>query len=233
MSNILEKFECRFPNIHTYGETEQILLIINKLYKSKNISILDVGCGYGRNLRILLNASFMNVVGVDINYELIKTNKENGLKCFRREGLDKDYKYDVLLMSHIIEHFLPNDLVSFIDSYLNLLKPEGHLIIVTPSMWDNFYCDFDHIKPYYPFGVLSVFSEGKAQVQFYSRNKLKLINAPWIRYYPFQSARHKARFLQEKNVFERIIQIFYNLLFYASKGKIGKPNGWIGAFQKV
>ena len=50
-------------------------------------------------------------------------------------------------MSHVIEHFAPSDLLVFMDGYIDLLRPGGHLIIATPLMSPYFYDDFDHIKP--------------------------------------------------------------------------------------
>ena len=63
-------------------------------------------------------------------------------------------QYDVLVMSHIIEHFQYQDLIKFIESYLGCLKTGGLLLIATPVMNPSFYDDFDHVKPYTHIGIL-------------------------------------------------------------------------------
>ena len=92
------------------------------MYETKDISILDVGCGYGRKASALNAAGFNNVLGVDTNETLIGVAKKSGVKCVHYNELDRSKKYDVILMSHIIEHFETGDLVPFIDSYLDVLK---------------------------------------------------------------------------------------------------------------
>ena len=55
------------------------------------------------------------------------------------------------------------------DGYLDRLKVGGHLVIATPLMSNNFYDDFDHVRPYQSLGILMVFGGGAAQVQYYAR----------------------------------------------------------------
>jgi len=235
-NNIIKKFfknlEDKYPMVQNYGETEKMVETLKECCSDKNVSILDVGCGYGRNIKAFASAGFKNVVGVDINLDIVKANRGQGLQCVHKDDLDNNAYYDVILMSHVIEHFNPNDLINFIDSYLNILKIGGFLIIVTPAPWYGFYQDFDHIKPYYPWGILSVFSGQKEQVQYYGQNKIKLYSIPWVRKMPFVIMPYKNSFLLPKSYLERIVQICLNVIFYMSKGKLGRHNGWIGVFQK-
>jgi SAM-dependent methyltransferase len=198
--------------------------------------ILDVGCGYGRNLDNLLQAGFTDVTGIDINPEIVDANKKRGLKCIHVDDLDvggTNLKFDLLLMSHVIEHFAPSDLKTFIDGYLEHLADNGYLVIATPLMSDYFYDDFDHVKPYQPLGILQVFGDDKAQIQYYAKNKLALRDL-WFRrgYWRFRFFR--ANFIRSPAT--RVLQaatLLSAVLFTISFGLLGKKDGWIGVFQKL
>lgn len=199
----------------------------------KACKILDVGSGNGRYLRKLGESGF-DMTGVDVNSELVQANQKAGLHCLTVEEFAQTQDiYDVVLMSHVIEHFAPKDLVPFLDGYLDRLKAGGRLIIATPLLTRLFYDDFDHVKPYHPMGLLMVFGEGQAQVQYYSRNKLRLEDV-WIRRGHWRFAHRRARYIN--SYVTRLMQIaeFASALaFRLSGGLIGQADGWVGMFQKV
>ena len=199
----------------------------------KECRVLDVGCGNGRYLRILSESGF-DMSGVDENPELVQANKNAGMHCLTVDEFARTQDiYDVMLMSHVIEHFTPKDLVSFLDSYLDRLKVGGRLIIATPLLTPYFYDDFDHVKPYHPMGILMVFGTETAQVQYYSRNKLALEDI-WIRRSPVRPPHTRGRYMQSIQARPRqMLEFFSALLFRASGGLIGESDGWVGLFRKI
>jgi SAM-dependent methyltransferase len=195
--------------------------------------VLEVGCGYGRHLRALNRLGF-EMTGVDVNPEIVRANREAGLRCFVAEEFSQtNDSYDALLMSHVIEHFAPKDLIPFLDGYLDRLKVGGRLIIATPLLTRFFYDDFDHVKPYHPLGFLMVFGDGQAQVQYYSRNKLRLEDV-WIRRGHWRFVHRRGRYMNSAAT--RLIQAVEfgsALAFRISGGLIGQADGWVGMFRKV
>jgi SAM-dependent methyltransferase len=195
--------------------------------------VLEVGCGRGRYLRMLSGIGF-DVTGVDANPELVRANRDAGLHCLTTDEFARSAEnYDVVLMSHIIEHFTPQALVPFMDRYLDRLKPGGWLVIATPLWTRFFYDDFDHVKPYNPIGFLMVFGEDRAQVQYYARNKLRLEDI-WIRRGHWRFAHRRSRYL--RSTVWRLLQLLEfgsAIAFRLSAGVIGQANGWVGLFQKV
>jgi SAM-dependent methyltransferase len=200
---------------------------------SQKCRVLEVGCGYGRYLRVLSGLGF-DVTGVDANPELVRANREAGLRCFTAEEFRQSTdSYDVMLMSHVIEHFAPQDLVPFMDSYLDRLKGGGKLVIATPLLTRFFYDDFDHVKPYHPVGLLMVFGEEQAQVQYYARNKLRLEDV-WIRRGHWRFAHRRARYV--RSPVTRLLQLVEfgsAVAFRLSLGIVGQADGWVGVFRKV
>ena len=216
-------------------ESRKLADLIGK-YVRPNARILDVGCGYGRNIDFLTQNGFADVTGIDINPEIVEANQKRGLKCIGVDALKGgglESRFDVVLMSHVIEHFAPADLKDFIDSYLEYLVPDGYLVIATPLMSDYFYDDFDHVKPYQPLGLLQVFGNDKAQIQYYAKNKLALRDV-WFRkgYWRFRFFR--SNYLRTPATkFLQAITFLSAFLFVISRGVIGRKDGWIGVFQKL
>lgn len=195
--------------------------------------VLDVGCGFGRFLD-QMQAAGLDATGVDVNPNIVAANRRAGLRCLEaREFAQSKDSYDVMLMAHVIEHFGPQELLRFLDDYLDRLKPGGRLIIATPLLSDYFYDDFDHIRPYQVAGIQMVFGEGAAQVQYYSRNKLVLRDL-WFRRSPHRVTFSRARYLRTPWRFVLAgLDLAAAAAFLLSGRLIGKANGWVGVFEKT
>ena len=195
--------------------------------------VVEVGCGYGRYLRRLNDLGF-DVVGVDVNPDVVHANREAGLRCLTTEEFRQSNElYDVLLLSHVIEHFTPGDLVTFMDGCLDRVKVGGHVVVATPLFTRFFYDDFDHVKPYNPVGFMMVFGENRAQVQYYARNKLRLEDI-WIRRGHWRFAHRRSRYLRSP-VWRlwQLLEFCSAMTFRLSAGVIGQADGWVGLFQKT
>lgn len=219
-----------------FYEEECMIEFIRQIDLFNNVKILDVGCGYGRNIKLIKEScSHIDIIieGVDVNQHIIDENRGKGIVCYTVEEFSNvDKQYDCMIFSHIIEHFQPNELKDFMDFYLDKLKDGGYIIIATPLLWKGFYWDFDHIKMYHPIGINMVFGSNVAQVQYYSKNNLTLQDI-WFRKSPYMI--HNKRGLYVKNRFSNIykcIDLFYELLFKISGGLIGKTTGWMGLYRK-
>lgn len=195
--------------------------------------VLDVGCGVGRYLG-RLSAKHFDVTGVDANADIVGVNRKAGLHCLTTEEFSRTQdEYDIILMSHVIEHFTPQDLLPFIDGYLDRLKVGGSLIIATPLLTRYFYDDFDHVKPYHPRGIMMVLGTDHAQVQYYSRNKL-ILEDLWIRRSPLSLPHMRGRYVSGLQATPHQAMMFLSaVLFRLSGGFIGESSGWVGRFKKV
>ncbi|QZZ20244.1 methyltransferase domain-containing protein [Leptothermofonsia sichuanensis E412] len=226
----IKKTIINLLEVHT--EERKLLEFISSLQLSMDQKLLDIGCGYGRKLK-LISALGINSVGVEVNPTLVQKCQEAGLNCLTVDEFNKTGElYDVLLMSHIIEHFLPDQLLEFMDSYLDRLKPGGHLIIATPLGTPYFYDDFDHIKPYNPAGISMVFGGNESQVQYYARNQIHLEDI-WFRREPFKLTYFAGLYVKKHLRFPILANLLLALLFRFSFGVIGQTNGWIGIYRKM
>ena len=233
MSKILLIAKRAYLGVITANQEQGRVIAFVQRAIGRGGTLLDVGCGYGRNLK-WLRACGIDATGVEVNPEIVKAAVASGFPCKTVEEFERETTtFDILLMSHVIEHFAPRDLLSFMDGYLDRLKVGGHLVIVTPLMSNNFYDDFDHVRPYQPLGLLMVFGAGTAQVPYYARNRLELRDI-WFRRGPWRLNYSRLRFATDRRRhLMQLIDLACALLFRMSFGLLGRTDGWVGLFRKI
>jgi 2-polyprenyl-3-methyl-5-hydroxy-6-metoxy-1,4-benzoquinol methylase len=94
---------------------------------------LDIGCGIGRNLINLVNS-----VGIDPNISAVEIACSYGLTAYTPETFltspnYQRFSYDSLLLAHVAEHIGTDETILLLNQYLDLLKPNGKLVIITPQ----------------------------------------------------------------------------------------------------
>ena len=214
-------------------ESEQVMSLIAAAGATSGKRVLDVGCGYGRFLK-RLQAEGLDVTGVEVNPDIVAANRSQGLRCLTADEFKASQdKYDVILMSHFIEHFAPESLLAVMDGYLDRLKKGGRLVIATPLMSDYFYDDFDHVKPYQPAGIRLVFETRDSQVQYRARNRLAMRDL-WFRRAPLRISHARGRHvpgLQSRLLV--VLDLLAAALFLLSFRRIGRIDGWVGVYEKT
>lgn len=94
--------------------------------------LLDVGCNEGRGLRIYQDNGY-RVEGLELNPRAAETARKNGFAVYGEllENLASDLKYDVIVLSNVLEHSLhPAEMVQHIHRHL---QPEGEVWISCPN----------------------------------------------------------------------------------------------------
>jgi SAM-dependent methyltransferase len=211
---------------------EVAVLDFIRRYGGEKPSVLDVGCGYGRRLKRLKESGF-DVLGVEKNAAIVAENQAKGLPCRTPEELVASHeKFDVLLLSHIVEHFSPGDLIAFLDHYFAFLRPGGIVVIATPLMSPYFFDDFDHVRPYHPESFLLAFDKaGKSQMQYHGKVGLELLDI-WYRRSPCQLWYYRGRHHRVPSKYPvMLLNKAMQLAHFLSFGLFGKTDGWVGAFR--
>ena len=128
-----ERYDGGWPG--AFEEERVIALLRNP----QGLTILDAGCGTGRNSIMLCRAG-ATVYGIDQSPEMIlkarSTFSTLGLSCTLNTGtLDKlPYRsgfFDAVLCSAVLDHIL--DIGPVIKEFSRVLKPTGTVIISGPS----------------------------------------------------------------------------------------------------
>ncbi len=124
---------------------EELLPVVKQYLKAKNPKILEVGCGYGRNLYALSHVEGSSVVGCDIaSVELEKANekmKEYGvqnvktvLQTDEEELPFGDNEFDCVVLWQVLEHVLmKREKQSLLNEVSRITKDGGLVFIETPN----------------------------------------------------------------------------------------------------
>ena len=204
-------------------------------YITKDAAILDVGCGNGTNMTILKNQGYNNITGCDISHEMISICRHKNLQTIELEDLTQGHQtYDVLLVSHVIEHIGYPQITDFLNFYLSKLRDGGKMIIITPLLSNKFYTDIDHIKPYNIDALLHLFNTQTERSQAYSKSyNCELIDIEFRRE-RFDFLNYRQRYIKNtKNyILDEILKILSEMVKILSLSMIARSTGYIALLQK-
>ena len=138
--SFIRRYQSKYAKIFLPGET-----------------VLDVGCGSGIFLELLQERQ-VNGIGIDTSAEVLRDSIAKGLHIEHGDALSylkkKKNLYDGIMLSHIIEHLHPPDLINLLELANKRLKPNGRVIVITPNFKDidvatsTFWLDITHVRPY-------------------------------------------------------------------------------------
>jgi SAM-dependent methyltransferase len=210
-----------------------------KIFKSKRGAVIcDVGFGLGNYLDFAKEIGY-NTYGVDVNPHYVIQAIKNGHHAF----LAGDYsnigkmEFDLVLMSHVIEHLEPDALLVLIKQYVGLLKPDGILIIASPLLGDRFFYDISHVRPYYPQSIWHAFGQNSEELSTERTPwKLELIDINFIKD-SFRTRLNRSYYVRDYNLIwfsiMRIKNYLFALIYLVTGARFGIKASWIGVYKKV
>jgi ubiquinone/menaquinone biosynthesis C-methylase UbiE len=125
---------------------EELLPVVRRYLQTYAPKILEIGCGYGRNLLALSHIVNSEVFGCDISSEqLQKTQdkmKENGVtnvKTVLQTAADKlpfeNNSFDFIVLWQVLEHILSREeKKKILEEATRVVKNDGHILIETPNL---------------------------------------------------------------------------------------------------
>lgn len=130
--------------------------------KSKDINILDLGCGFGSFSYFCKKKGFKNYLGIDISEEEIEICKKDfpEFEFFCEDVFNflkrTKKKFDLIFMSHFLEHFTLEEGKNLLELANKRLNNEGIIINIMPNAGAYFhsaharYADITHEIIYSP-----------------------------------------------------------------------------------
>lgn len=97
----------------------------------KNSSILDVGCAQGGLLDVLRDRGYLETHGMDPSLSCVAASLERGHFAYQGLLSDDSLKYDVIILSHVLEHI--ENLQEALSDILRRLKYGGKVYIEVPD----------------------------------------------------------------------------------------------------
>jgi len=105
-------------------------------------SILDVGCGRGRFLELLNKNKKKEIVGIDLNPDLIKICLEKRLDVHFGDALNipfEESRFDGVYCSHLMHVFAPSQAFTLLKELIRVVKPNGIIAITTVPMYSRLF----------------------------------------------------------------------------------------------
>lgn len=126
--------------------------LVNELMGfSYGSTVLDIGCSDGLLADIISDR--VGYTGVDYNQSQIDFCKSKGLIAHvvdLKEGKLplKDSAYDLVVLSHVLEHLQSYEQQNLMKEVCRVLKPGGRVLIFAPTPYHwYFYDDWTHQRP--------------------------------------------------------------------------------------
>lgn len=116
----------RFHHDRQYSEIDTFL---KKTFASKDIAILDVGCGTGHLLTFLKHQGYNDLSGTEYDCAF----SLEGIKIFNGGFLsfETEKKYDMIMFNNVLEHVINPE--AFINKAYTILKPNGYIRVQVPN----------------------------------------------------------------------------------------------------
>lgn len=221
-----------------YQSLEYLRIEALVLKYEKNINrplhILDFGCGRGKFIDMFLSMR-QNVTAVDLNKDYVFAAQKKGISAFFPDDFFAKSKgeFDVILLSHVIEHLNPEQLVELIPRLCGKLAQGGRLILVSPTLGERFYHDFSHVRPYMPQSVRHAFGQIGAPISFGENAFLKLIDIYFFKD-PYRTRLWRSFYVGSrfKMGCTSLINNIFDIMWRFTCGRIGVTSSWLGVYQK-
>jgi len=129
------------PGLSETGHTEILMSIIQKIV-IKGGTVFDIGCAGGSLIKALFKKGY-GIRGIDISLDYVKKAKEElellGIDHYIECGDIKDYEYngsvDCIVMDNVIEHLIPDTVISILKKCWRMLSNNGSIVILTPHKY--------------------------------------------------------------------------------------------------
>lgn len=128
---------------------EEVIRMLKHYCKNPETStILDFGCGSGRNIRPMLDMGFKKIIATDYNEECLELTRNNlgekkhnveYLKNNRKQIPLSDNSLDCMVAWGVLFYFTQTEREEFTKEIYRVLKPNGILIADYRGMDDNLY----------------------------------------------------------------------------------------------
>lgn len=135
-------------------------LILPRISKNKDISILEIGCGYGNNIKAFISNGYSNIRGVDISEEQVAYAKDvldldNVLLIDAQSFFEKnENKFDLICFIDVLEHLTTEDSILILKLARDALSEQGQLLLQVPNALAPLspyrYGDITHQRAYTP-----------------------------------------------------------------------------------
>lgn len=135
MNRMIESY-LKIPSDSWWYKTrgELIYLLIKRYSSTQQPEVCDIGCGCGVTIEYLRSKGIGKVDGIDFQETFVSYASKKGGNvrlCDIEKGISMAKRYDVVILSDVLEHL--NDDKKVLRDVFSLLKDEGICIVFVPA----------------------------------------------------------------------------------------------------
>lgn len=197
------------------------------------LTVLDYGFGTGKYWPLFKSLN-MKISGVDVNPEYIEKAISQGIDASHEDDMSRfSGTFDVIFLSHLIEHLPPEKLMPLLDRLITLLADKGRLIIVCPVLGERFFYDFSHIRPYYPQSIRHAFGQSSSPLSFGASERLVLRDIHFFKD-PYRTRQWRSFYVKSSpwHGFTQRVNTLFDMAWRASDGRLGVISSWLGVYER-
>ena len=216
-------------------EYDRISELFTDFTKTKDmpLRVLDFGFGRGKYLSRFSSLG-CDVTGVDANPAYVAEAKTKGYLVYSAESFASAdlTSFDVIFLSHVIEHLTSDHLAELIPRLCGMLAPEGRLVIVSPTPGDRFYHDFSHIRPYLPQSIRHAFGQTGAPISYGENVLIELVDIYFFKD-PYRTRLWRSFYVATGlgGHLTRAINVTFDALWRIAGGRFGVVASWLGVYK--
>jgi ubiquinone/menaquinone biosynthesis C-methylase UbiE len=182
-------------------QREPFFEIANELIVKESV-VLDVGPGDGSFAKYCFRNDFFMYEGNPESAEKLKHYYPNTTHGQLPKLPYEDAMFDVIHMSHVIEHLQPQEVYDTLKEFDRCCKFGGAIVISAPLLWSGFYDDLSHVKPYPPESYVKYLSNlGLNPTRQSISNAFKVQRLQ----YRYQIEPSKFRFRRKPDFFQKVM----------------------------
>ena len=223
------------PAHYQTSEFRVVDKLIARLVENRKtpLRVLDFGCGRGKYLACFA-AHHCSVVAVDTNDSYVAMARDQGFQACSPEQLfdGAESAFDLIFLSHVIEHLAPDQLMNLIPKLCQRLRPGGLLMLVSPTPGERFFHDFSHVRPYLPQSIRHAFGQTGSPLSFGEKNLIELIDIHFFRD-PFRTRLWRSFYVDQgvKRTLTKTLNRLFDFAWQISGGRFGITASWLGIYQ--
>jgi cyclopropane fatty-acyl-phospholipid synthase-like methyltransferase len=220
-----------------YHNREKVIIdqLLHKFGNKSQASLLDVGCGIGEYVDVFTKHK-LDFTGVDISREMVDNANSKGHHAILLTELEIQTKqYDIIFISHVIEHLNTENLIEFMNFYLGKLKKGGFLLLLSPLGVDNFHYDITHVRPYYPQAIWQMWGGYTSSLSIKKNEQIKLVDIYFVKD-SYRTRKWRSYYIQDNwlhTTATKIINYITASLYLLTNASFGKKVSWIGVYKKI
>lgn len=106
-------------------------------------SILDVGCGNGKNMKYMIDSGHSKVYGIDATKNFVSICRHNNLNVIEGNIINMPFdnnSFDNIICIAVLHHLTSEELrIKAINEMIRVVKKGGKIMITTSSFENQFY----------------------------------------------------------------------------------------------